>query len=183
MKDELREWINNWKYGNNITDLKVKVLFINLFDTNKVGDKLIISQTRHSFRSCNIQLDHIEANNPNSAAEEKYFKPIKPGEQRDYYVNGIGNFMIMDDEDNNDKNDLPLYIAIDYYDKMAPGHWLIEEIKDMLKDDAYTSEIISGTAKCRVPKEEFFLERKNRLLKYFIMILDRKMDDTELNWS
>lgn len=50
----------------------------------------------------------MEADNINHSAEEKYFKPKNIGEQRNVYTDTIGNFMILDSKDNNNKDNRPL---------------------------------------------------------------------------
>ena len=183
LTDEFDEWTGGWKYGSRYeADLKVKVLFINLFYTNKDSNKLKLGATSHSFNTSNIQLDHMEAHKVNESAKEKYFIPSNEGEDRDQYVNSLGNFMIMDEENNNNKNNKPLVFALDYYDNMSPNHWMITEVKDMLKNDEYSRRVCVGTSECYVPKENFFVERKNRLLKYFkALLVNRTLDDTSMD--
>ena len=40
-----------------------------------------------------------------------------------------------------------------------------------------------GSVKYRVPVEEFFTERRNRLLKYFTAILSRKLNDEKMPFA
>lgn len=180
---EFDEWTGDWKYGSrNDADLKVKVLFINLFYTNKNLKKLQLGATSHSFNTSNIQLDHMEAHKVDESAAEKYFTPSNEGEDRDQYVNSLGNFMIMDQENNNNKNNKPLQFALEYYDDMSPNHWMITEVRDMLKNDEYSRKVCVGTSEYYVPKENFFVERKNRLLKYFkALLVNRTLDDTSMD--
>ncbi len=82
--------------------------------------------------------------------------------------------MILDSKDNNNKDNRPLEMALEFYDNMSPHHWMIEEVRELLQDDRY-SKSEGGSVKYRVPVEEFFTERRNRLLKYFTAILSRKV--------
>lgn len=86
-------------------------------------------------------------------------------------VNGyIGNFMILDAIDNNQKNNVPLCNAMQYYSRIKTS-WLIEDINNMIADPLY----FDGQTK--VPREEFFIERSRRLKKYFKAYLGKQLDD------
>lgn len=179
MQDEFDGWIENWRYGKTDTDLKAKILFIHLTNTNydATTKTLSSSAVKHTFSIGTLQLDHMEAANPSDSALEKYFQPINPGEQREKYTNSIGNFMVMDGDDNNNKDNLPLKDALKYYDKMCPGHWAVEEVRNMLQDDKYSKAVHIDSSTYRVPTEAFFTERKNRLREYFKAILSRKLGE------
>lgn len=181
MQDQFEKWADSWKYGKSETDLKAKVLFIKLFETEKTDGKLNILPSIRKFTTTELQLDHMEANNINESASEKYFKPENTGEIRGNYTNGLGNFMILDDKNNNNKNNLPLESALDFYDKMCPHHWLIQEVRDMLKDDKYAKDVVVSTSTCRVPVEAFFVQRKHYLMSYFKTILSRNIKDTSMD--
>lgn len=49
MKEEFLKWINAWKYGKGDSDLKAKVLFINLFNTEKRDNYFRITSNRQEF--------------------------------------------------------------------------------------------------------------------------------------
>lgn len=177
LKEEFKQWIYNWKYGTGDDQLKVKVLFIELFEMEKEDDQLVSGSTSRQFVSANIQLDHMEASNPMKGMEEKYFKPLNANEQRDAYVDSIGNFMIMDQKDNNDKKNLSLQDALPLYRKMASNHWMIQEVEAMLQNENFANQVsIAGEAHY-IPKEEFFNERRVRLLKYFNALLSREFEE------
>ena len=180
MQSQFEDWMFAWKYGKSDPDLKAKVLFINLFSTEKKNDKLELLATARSFRTTEIQLDHMEASNVNPGAEEKYFKPEKTGEQRTNYTDSIGNFMILDSDNNNNKNNLPLEQALPFYDKMCANHWMIDEVKAMLSEDEYSKEVPVAASVCRVPNDAFFVQRTNRLIAYFKTILSRNMGDKSM---
>ena len=90
--------------------------------------------------------------------------------------------MILDSKDNNNKDNRPLEMALEFYDNMSPHHWMIEEVRELLQDDRY-SKSEGGSVKYRVPVEEFFTERRNRLLKYFTAILSRKLNDEKMPFA
>lgn len=92
-------------------------------------------------------------------------------EKRQKDVNGyIGNFMILDATDNNQKNNVPLCNAMQYYSGIKTS-WLIEDINSMIADPLYFD------VQTNVPREEFFIERSRRLKKYFKAYLGKQLDD------
>ena len=181
LKGEFREWVYDWKYGSADAQLKAKVLFINLFENSKEHHLLRKLPARIQFNTKAVQLDHMEAEEPDTAAKEKYFEPCKPHETREMYVNSIGNFMIMDRDNNTKKTNFPLQDAMQVYDKMAPGHWMITEVKELLADDKFSKEVVIAGEPYRIPKEEFFNERKARLFSYFYALLQRGLHESESN--
>ena len=176
-QEQFKNWTSNWMYSKPIEDLKIKILLINLFRMEKVDQTLKTCSTTYSFKTERLHLDHLEANNYDKVNVEKYFMPNDPNEEREKYTNGLGNFMILDYENNNEKDNKPLLDGLEYYDNMRPGHWMIQEIRDMLNSDSY-SQIKTGNY--RVPTEAFFNERKSRLQKYFMTLLNAKLDEGEL---
>ena len=176
----MEQWVSHWKYGTKNGDIKAKILFVNLFQTNKSGNKLTINPAVHTFVTDKLQLDHMEADKPNPICIQKYFKPTDPNDKRETYVNSLGNFMILDSNDNNNKDNKPLEDAMVYYDKMCPNHWLNAETKSLLADGNYTESIMISNTIYHVPNEKFFKERQSRLLKYFKALLNRKISDKEM---
>ncbi len=178
LKDQYSNWTEKWQYkGSN--DLKIKLLFLDLLKTDKTDDALKYTATVSVFSNTKtIQLDHLEPNSISNVDLSKryYFKPEDENASRDSFVNSLGNFMLLDGKNNNDKDNRPLYEALTNY--RASGslgkHWLVEEIATMLEDDNY-STLVDGI---RVPNEKFFTERKKRLQKYFLAILLKAKDDT-----
>ncbi len=178
LKEHFRNWIYDWKYGNGDGQLKAKVLFINLFENSKKDNQLQKLPIRIQFNTKAVQLDHLEAEEVDVAAKEKYFEPVNAHETREMYVNGLGNFMIMDREDNVKKTNLPLQDAMNVYDEMAPGHWMLEEVRELLADDSFSKEVVIAGEIYRIPKEEFFNERKARMFSYFYALLQRDLHET-----
>lgn len=180
MHDQFIEWTTEWKYGKKDPDLKIKVLFINLFKMTKDDFSLRLNPVVYTFSTDNLQLDHLEAANPSDVAFEKYFHPKDNNQKREQYVNGLGNFMILDSLDNNQKDNKPLYDALTNYNNMCPNHWLIDEIDSMLQEEKFHIDVSIQGENYPVPNEEFFSERRARLQKYFQVILNRKLDETEM---
>ena len=182
LNEEFRRLINAWKYGNEISQLKVKVLFINLFNSTKEGNTLIFNKTGTNFKTDKIQLDHLEPDKTNAVASEKYFEPSSKL-PRETYTDSLGNFMIMDAGSNNDKNTIPLQDALEIYDNMAGCHWLIKEIHDLFyENECGVDKNIDGK-KYRIPNEEFFIRRKKRLICYFKAILTKKLGDNKVEFE
>lgn len=177
--NELEKWTFDWKYGNDKNNAKVKVLLINLFKMDKVDNRLINKFATYSFQSPEIHLDHLEPKERDKNVLEKYFAPADKNDNREKYVNGIGNFMILDRVNNNDKDNIPLQDALAYYDNMTSTHWLIEEIKEMLENDKYSKSVSLGETNQRVPTEAFFNERVKRIQKYFKALLKMEFMDKE----
>ena len=182
LDEELAEWLSTWNFSSSKTHA-IKVLLLNLLKTSRdpkskgykekeVTVKLDVALT-YTLHSEKIQLDHLEANKIVDIAKEKYYS-YDNLDKRKRYVNGyVGNFMILDFKDNNDKNNKPLAEAISYYDKMDPS-WLVDDIKEMIKDKKYFD------LNNKVPKDEFFIERSNQLNAYFKSFLNKDLKQKEI---
>ena len=177
MIQQFREWIQTWQYGKSgDTDLKVKVLFINLFKTkiNSTETELIFDKAVYSFVTDKLQLDHMEARTLDSSNREKYFVPEDPHEMREKYIDSLGNMMILDSDNNNEKNNKPLSEAMGYYENMCTGHWLNVLTTTML--NKYHKDVPIAGAAFEVPTEQFFNERGSRLRTYFEKLIMRDFD-------
>ena len=82
----------------------------------------------------------------------------------------------MDADSNVDKSTLPLQDALKIYDKMGE-HWLIREIHDVFEEDSCGTNRNIDNKIYRVPNEEFFNRRKQRLITYFKAILNKRLGD------
>lgn len=181
MIQQFREWIQNWQYGKSATaDLKIKVLFINLFKTklSNTGTALTFDKAIYSFVTDKLQLDHMEAQNPNASNMAKHFTPADPHEMREKYIDSLGNMMILDSDNNNDKDNKPLAEAMVYYENMCTGHWL-NSLTMSLLNTYHTNVSIAGSV-FKVPTEQFFNERASKLRHYFEKILDRDFDSKKI---
>ena len=181
MIQQFREWIQNWQYGKSATaDLKVKVLFINLFKTklNDAGTELTFDKAIYSFVTDKLQLDHMEAQNPSESNMAKHFTPVDPHEMREKYIDSLGNMMILDSDNNNDKDNKPLAEAMVYYENMCMGHWLNSLTMSLLKH--YHVDVPIAGSVFMVPTEQFFNERGSRLRQYFEKIIVRDFDSKKI---
>ena len=96
----------------------------------------------------------MEAQNPDRQYESEYFQH----DSRDYYINGIGNMMPLPKEFNVKKSNYPLSKSMIYYDSVGINqHFLMVETKKLLEN--YNDD---GR-----PTEQFFVQRKNKLINWF----------------
>lgn len=183
LENQFREWTQGWQYGKSaLSDLKIKVLFINLFKTqpsnNKDYSELTFNKAVYSFTTDKLQLDHMEAKTPDQSNMAKHFTPADPHEPREKYVNSLGNMMILDSDNNVEKDNKPLAESMDIYENMCKNHWLNELAKDYLS--LYHKDVsIAGTQFC-VPTEQFFTARALRLQRYFEKLIVRDLDATKI---
>lgn len=181
LSNQYFEWTANWKYSDQKRAKKLKILFIRLYKSDFSDGKLIYKPSQHTFEKTDcLQLDHLEASNYDINNADKHFIINSKEDERENYVEMLGNFMILDNANNDIKDNMPLYNALSYYENMG-NHWLINEIKELMADDQYSVQI--DATSLRVPKKEFFIERKKRLQNYFFAILQMNVDDTEINLS
>lgn len=169
-KKEMPDWINSWKYSSSSTFVP-KVLLLNLtaYDLDSNG-KLVYRASQLTFNPKKLELDHLEANRINPGNEKQYYL-YDDKEKRNRDVNSyLGNFMILDEANNNIKNNVPLKDALDYYDRFK-DFWLVKEIKDMIASDDYFDK------EKQVPKETFFTERTKRLKEYFINLMNLDLSE------
>ena len=184
LDEELDKWMSNWSFGNNKT-FAIKVLLLNLLLSQRLGvgtedaykaDVVTIklnSALTYKLNAGKLQLDHLEANIINQENAESYYMSDDI-EKRQKDVNGyIGNFMILDAVDNNQKNNVPLKSAMKYYASIEKS-WLVDDVKCMIKDEKYFD------LQNQIPREEFFIERTKRLKKYFKAFLGKGLNDTEV---
>ena len=179
LQNQFIDWTKRWRYGSEKANLRLKIMFIDLYKTEKNGNKLEFKGAQYTLSNNDqVALDHLDAQKKDSAATEKYFEPSKGStDKREDYINAIGNMMILDGKNNKDKNNKPLFKALDYHKKLA-NHWLVQEIEEMLNDDNYSISISSDD--CKVPNENFFKERQRRLQMYFYAVINRMPDTTEV---
>lgn len=155
LKEDFKEWLNEWMYGSN--DLKIKVLFgrvIKYATSELKNSKFEYGATQEEIQG--LHLDHLEPQNPDkSRKEEEYFRDV----DREFYVNGLGNMMPLTASENISKGNKPFIEAFTALEKTGLGnHWMTNEIK----------ETFLANQKNKVPKKEFFTERRKSLIELFI---------------
>lgn len=181
LEKEYWAWTKGWRYGSDKQNFRLKILFLDLYRTEKEGDMLKFTVAKYTLSNdIEVALDHLDAQKIDASASEKYFEPADPTDSREEYVNSLGNMMILDGHNNGDKNNKPLCQSLEYHKKLA-DHWLISEIDEMLNDDKYSKKIGSGIEVFRVAKEGFFEERTKRLQRYFLALINRKPGEEKLD--
>lgn len=179
LHNEFLNWTSRQCYGKGDRELKLKILFIRLIRTKKSNNTLTFTPSQYNFTTDALQLDHLEAQKMDSSNKNAFFEPENSGVLRETYINGLGNLMLLDSTNNNNKNNKPLYLSMQYYSNLCSDScWLVDEIKQMLSEDQY-STLIKGSNQ-RKPKEEFFIERGKRLREYFYKIIETDLNQTEI---
>lgn len=183
LDSELVEWLDGWNYSNESSVFKAKVLLLNLFlcsrdpienGYKKANVTIHINDLNYRLNAGKLQLDHLEANKINETAAEKYYK-YDNREDRQKEVNGyIGNFMILDENDNNEKNNVPLCDALTYYQTINFS-WLVKDIEKMIKDPSYFD------VENKIPKQEFFATRSKQLKSYFKCYLGKNLNQEDID--
>ncbi|MTI69245.1 MAG: DUF262 domain-containing protein [Firmicutes bacterium] len=174
-KKEFSEWTSRW-YKNTKDDLRIKLLFLKLICGKKQNGKIVYyNYHKGVFKNVrNLQLDHFEPKNIQKSHPEKYFTPVTGN--RDLYVDKLGNFMLLEKEKNASLSNKPAEKSFQYYGKMGvdSDHWLVKEMKELLNNHSEKKGDI------KIPTEEFFNERKNRLQDYFFTIINKKLREDEV---
>lgn len=124
------------------------------------GNTLISRDVRLSVTKAaigNMQLDHMVAVKLNDPSVFLY-----EDDDRDIYVNGLGNMMPLPKLENIEKSNIPLEKSFVYYEKAGlDGHFLIKKAKKSVE------EVVNKTKK----PGDFFTERKTNLINYFKQII------------
>lgn len=162
-------------------DVRIKILFIRLFKTgiDRTTKKIrLYAPTGISLtKPENSELDHLEPKEPDSSFSANAYFQAPQGKTREEIVDGLGNFMLLDDYTNMKKSNCPASQALEHYNKMLNGntHWLVEEIKS----DINNEELFDDSTGYKLPKEEFFVVRRSRLISYFKALVACPSYDTE----
>jgi len=179
-REQFKDWTNSWRYrANQNSDFKVTLLLSKLIQSDKddANNKLCFPFSQRTFNTDKIELEHLEASKMNNIYGGDYFVPKDPKVDRKDYVDALGNFMVMDDENNKRKSDSPAYTATDHYKKMGlQGHWLIIEFEELMQKYGEKS---NKNSSYYIPTENFFDKRKEYLQKYFYSILRYKTVNTD----
>lgn len=182
-KDEFSKWLGDWKYNKNGNhDLIVKILFLKLLlsdrkpiDSDYNSDTITLNlNTKFEYTrdADKLHLDHLEAKNPDDY-QEFYYSYDNLEKRRTDINNYLGNFMILDQPDNIEKSNAPLYKALKYYEDIRKS-WLVEDIANMINDEAYFNH------DKKIPKEDFFIFRSTQLKQYFAALLNRGFEQNEI---
>ena len=182
LDEQFNQWLDDWSFDSGKTFI-IKILMLNLllsertpkdngYKSAQVSLNLNTALT-YRLEASRLQLDHLEANVINPAAPDRYYLNSDPEQRRKHVNEYLGNFMILDATENNQKSNVPLKDALRYYSSIDKS-WLIEDLKSMMADDTYFD---SST---NTPKEEFFKYRSKQLKKYFKALLNRRLDQKKI---
>jgi len=153
----LSDWLQPWTFSKQKTNnLKVKMLLARLiqFQINANND---LEQYNFSITTIEaLELDHMEPQKIEPSHENHYFNPKL---DRDYFVDGLGNMMLLPATINKSKGNNPMHTTTKELETSGlKDCWLTLNIVELLnkhhKDvDTY-----------QIPKSKFFDERKQYLL-------------------
>jgi hypothetical protein len=160
-KSEFEQWANNWRYSS--PQLKVRLLFARLISLTLDDTKEILIRKSISLdvnEVAKLQLDHIEASQPASSHLDRYFDD----EDRDSYVQSLGNMMPLPSSENIQKSNKPMKDSFAFYEQagIGQGHHLY---------DAVFSNFIKNSNN-DVPTKDFFQSRKVELIELFKKAID-----------
>ena len=169
LQTQFINWTDGYRHNKNSRDdTKVKILFHELLGTALNDGSLCKKDSQLCFKADQLQLDHLEAATPDANCPEFYYTPSSAGIIRSDVVNGLGNMMLIDLKTNVKMRNKSISdrLTEDYEDQLQ-GCWLLEETKELLKK--YSKKIkVSDGKKRKIPTDDFFVERKKLLQKYFL---------------
>lgn len=156
-------WIEKWNYNDPKACLKAKILFsklITLEPTSSGFKKQTIKLSISENDVAKLQLDHMEPSKIDKSRVSDYFID----DERQLYVNGLGNMMPLPSAENIEKSNTPLNDSFGYYEKAKLPSYLITESRN----------IFIKNMKNNIPTQQFFTERKELLKNYFTMAIEFK---------
>lgn len=157
---EFESWLGKWQYRGN-TLFKVKTLFARIIRySEEENQNLIIRSVRLTVAAdaiAEMELDHMVAKHINENSIFSF-----DHDERDFFVNGLGNMMPLPKKENIQKSNYPLDEAFKYYEDAGLGdHFLITKAKEAVQN------VKDGSKE----PHKFFTDRKDQLIKYFNQII------------
>ncbi|WP_318523244.1 DUF262 domain-containing protein [Photobacterium leiognathi] len=157
-------WLDGWRYGNN--NLKIRILFTRLIklDLDESQNTLLSRSIGLKFDVSNLQVDHLEARNIDENNSESYFEH----EERNFYVEGLGNMMPLPSKENREKSNAPMKSCFDYIaDSGFPdNHFLVRKTREIYEEDE-NRNVVTGA-----PNELFFTKRKELIKELFVKSIE-----------
>lgn len=168
---EFEEWINDWSFSDSVGKIKIKNLFMHLFlkyDLDESTNQLLLSRVinkSYMWEAIKQDLDHMEAKKVDrqNGNEIKYFHYNLS--DRAYYTNSLGNMIPLPVKINRRKHNTPMEETIKTFSSENLHGWIFDIAT---KEFNSNCEVILGQ---KVPKKEFFINRKNELIDYFKRIV------------
>ena len=173
LSHEFETWLGEWTWSNSVGKIKIKNLFIHLFDRyDKDNENSVLTYKKTNYRrfkdeAINQDLDHMDAKTINKDERKKYFSYDNSG-NRVAYINGLGNMMPLPEKLNRGKKNTSVIETLNVYKKENLNEWIFDEAKKLFDKNNKNK---SGY---RVPTNEFFTERKDRLIQYFKLIVENQ---------
>ncbi len=158
-KDSFSNWLDVWKYGEK--SLHIKTLF-SLLIKGYMEDGHVnfgkFNTTLEPSEVAKIELDHMEPRNPSSESEAYFID-----EEREFYVNGLGNIFPLIKSVNISKSAQPFYIIFEGLKQSGlRDHWLVRLLEENINDNhnIYMDR--------KVPTRQFFVEQKSTVKGLFL---------------
>src|SRR5699024_10127185 len=147
------DWLSSWSYNKD--DFKVRILFAKFFSLGiDENNTLVRRPAQLSLDEDNIkslQLDHLEPQKISPSNPKAYFTH----NNREAYINSLGNLIPLTAELNRQKSNKPLSEGLKYFiDFGIEHHPLYKNITDMLPEQM-------------IPDEDFFINRTKWLKSIF----------------
>ena len=167
-------WLGEWKFSDSQGKIKIKNLFIHLYDrydkdvANNCLKKLAAPRS-YTDDSINQDLDHMDARTIDENRAREFFSFDKRG-NRVAYTNMIGNMMPLPIKDNRSKHNIPMWESIDDYFAFDASNWLYNEARTLLDRNN------TQRGGHKIPTDNFFNERKSLLIKYFKLIVENQKE-------
>lgn len=164
--DEFSNWLKHWNYTKD-SDFKIKTLFARLLKLNKQGSKLVSTPLKTTIDTNlikTLELDHLVSQNFD--ANNEIFK-FADDDQRDLYLHGLGNMMLLPKKQNIQKSNKPLESSIQFYDLSGlDKHFLIIDLNKLL--EKLEKEDVQKNLEKRIQAStNFFTQRRESLINYF----------------
>ncbi|MGL5054351.1 MAG: GmrSD restriction endonuclease domain-containing protein [Fusobacteriaceae bacterium] len=145
-------WLRNWTFDNNKFKIKILLLNLNKNLINKDGNLekskngLVLPEGKET-----LELEHLE---PKKQEDGKYFN----GDQRDYYINSLGNMTILKKKVNASQGNNSLYLKI-------------KEVYTEDSDKKIIVDFFNKYSENNIVTQEFFMKRQEYLIMLFKQIL------------
>ena len=183
LEDEFKKWIEEWKFSESDKKLRIKNLFMHLFlrydfdSTNKQLNYVNTIGRQYQANSIMQDLDHIDARTIDKTCAQKFFHYNL--DDRRQFTNSLGNMMPLPVSINRSKHNTSASESIGLYGTQGITGWIFDETKDLFNNNKTTQ--IDSTTKVAydVPTEQFFKERKSRLMSYFNRIVKNQKENPD----
>ncbi|MBS7814167.1 DUF262 domain-containing protein [Wohlfahrtiimonas chitiniclastica] len=159
LDESFNDWLHHWNYDKD-SSFKIKTLFAKLLRFNYVDDQLTqtpVIMTINSSAIKGMELDHLVAR---KSGDSSVF--VFEHDERDAFINGLGNMMPLPKKENIKKSDCPLEQSFKFYEASGlTKHFLIDELQIL----------VSAVQNKEMTPLEFFTRRKELLIRYFKQIV------------